>query len=1853
MKQCLLPLRECLSWIYTRLLPAVLLRAPLATAFSLQPLAFRLSVAAALLCAPLAAGGQTKTIHLRTETISTESRTNAAALAPTRGLAADAPAAGLFLLQLEGTVTPGWQAELRTLGVELLKYVPEDAFITRFNKVPLDRVRALSFVRWVGAYRPEHKVHPRLAATAQAALQSKYLLAVNVLISPQATTAETAEVRALFSSVANESKLRQGTILRGSLPPRSLDALAQSSAVLWIERAAKRKLVDEMASKVVGGDDGLTGTPTVTQQLGFDGSGVTVCVADTGLDTGDTNTMHPDLEGRVVGFQYYGTSPDGTPLTDGSDGYGHGTHCAGIVAGNAATGETDPDTGAFYGLGVASGANLFIERIFDDNANGVEPFPSDDTLAKDAVRNGAVIGSNSWGNDVQGEYDTDASQFDELVRTVDASAGVDVPYILEFSSGNAGPDTQTVGSPATAKNVIATGACENVPGTLALTYGLYADGEDTMADFSSRGPCEDGRIKPDVVAPGTWIASAASAAALDEASIAWTPIDDYYVYMGGTSMSGPYAAGAAAVFVQFYKTLHTNAMPSPALVKAALINSANELDVLNGGPGPIPNNDEGWGRITLTNIIFTNFITAPRFYEYVDQTALLTNSQIHTHHTLVRNSGQPLKITLAYTDVAGFPGALPALVNDLDLEVVGPDGTLYRGNQFAGNDSVPNAPSPDTLNNVEAVHLSQPLPGDYLVRVRARHVVQDARYDTASIDQDFALVISGDLARPGVGSVLLDRPSYTVPSVIQLSVFDPTRAASNTVSVLLKSTTEPTGETCTLHSSGNYGAFTGAVATVAGTTTVDGKLQIQNGDVIEADYFDSYGVKRIATAVADLVAPVISGVTAIADLGVITLSWLTSEPTSSIARYSTNLTFNLATTNLALVTSHSVRLTKLIPGQTYYFYVVSADEAGNFTTNNNSGVYFSFVGIATPTVLLVDAYTPVNGSSEIPDSTYTNAVAAAGFSFAHWKVSARGSPLLSDLQAFPVVIWRLVDDIINYGVDEDGFPDPTATNNTLTAQQQIMIQDYLDSGGSFCMSAMGILTQLGNVPFRKNALQVAGFKQNPDPPSACANCDEDFGVPAILGAQGNPLSSGMYMTLDYSLYPGFDLEEFVFGPDFSDTFTPGTNATPILFESVSGKACGMTYPRVGVDSPGRVAFLSFPLDTIPLSGSPPNNEGVFLRNILNFLTPGANGVAAVFLDHTVYSIPDRIIIEVGDTDLTGTGQTQATCSTSSSTNRITITLSETTHPGLFRGFLTLVTTNAAGNQLAVRNGDTVTVGYFDASNNSTVDATAAVDIVPPAITQVSATTRYGDAVVSWTTSKPADSLVQYGESVLLGRTAYAGKLVTNHAVSITSLTANRDYFYQVTSRDTAGNATTDTNLYTFTTQKAPQPPWLDNLESGADGWTVVPDPSGTDRNWALGTPANSLAGSAHSGSNAWGTDLASQGFNFMASTCLGSPFIDLSGLSQATLYFWHCCQASSGLEILQLGVSTNSSTSPFDLATLVDYSAEVTAGWKQTSVSLNAFVGKTIQVVWYYGGFDIGSPPAGWMLDDISITGVSAGASGTITITKNLGQGKWTLKGPISQTGTAPATTITNAPAGPYTVQFSDVTFYQTPLAQSNNLAMSGTLNFTGNYGFLDFNNNGISDSWEKYYFGGATSNRTQFTDTDGDGMPDYAEFIAGTNPTNAASKLLFLGANLLTNHLVQLEWAAIPGRLYQVQSSTLALPQGPPRLSGSMDTLDGTFTLHVDAPTNLPYVIQVSSNLNVWTSSYTNLAGGYRDWPDPAAAQSARRFYRTVVLPAATTNLQGWTPVTEWIQASGSPMYYTTSSTNQGVHAYRVQVRP
>ena len=862
-------------------------------------------------------------------------------------------------------------------------------------------------------------------------------------------------------------------------------------------------------------------------------------------------------------------------------------------------------------------------------------------------------------------------------------------------------------------------------------------------------------------------------------------------------------------------------------------------------------------------------------------------------------------------------------------------------------------------------------------------------------------------------------------------------------------------------------------------------------------------------------------------------------------RYGTNsANLNLSVTNLALMTSHVVKLAKLLPGVTYYFTVVSADAATNVGTDNNGGVNYNFVGVATPTVLLVDAYDneaeSTAGSTVIPDSSYTNVLAAAGVSFGFWKVTARGYPQLTDLQPYPIVIWRITDDIVNYGVDADGLPDPTATNNTLNAQQQYMVQSYLNGGGAFFISAMSILSQIGDVPFRHNVLQVAGFNQNPDPPAPCSDCDEDFGVPSIFGGP-TTIASGVGLTLNYANYPSFDDGAGdIYGPDFSDTFTPSTASTAITFESVSGKPCAMSYPNIGVSSPGRVVFLAYPLDALPTNGTAPNNAVALVKNIVNFLAPGVNGQGVIFLDDTIYTTNSIVTVQVGDSDRAGAGQTQVSFAASSRTNRTIITLSETTHPGLFTGYITLVGGGGTTNQLLVQNGDTITATYFDASNNTNVLTSARVDTVPPVITQVAAATDYSNAKITWVTSKAADSSVQYSESPLPDRSAFVSALVTNHAVTLSGLSANRIYYYQVVSRDQAGNITVNDNggkLFTFQTLKAPAPPWFDNLESGAPGWSVVPDPAfGSDLNWTLGTPHNALVTSAYSGTNAWGSDLNGNQNFFLASSYLYTPVIDLSGLSSATLTFYDACDFSQIYEDGVIYVSTNSATPPGSLPMAADLTGAVDL-WDQETVDLTPWVGKTVQIVFYYEGVAAGSVINGWTIDDISITGVVIG--GTISITKNLGQGMWSLSSVTAlgtvpvQSGFSPTVTISNLPAGPYLVDFGAVPYYITPPDQTNTLTAGGALNFSGSYTFLDVNHNGISDAWEMANFGSIATNRTALTDTDHDGMTDYAEFIAGTDPNNAASRFYFTGETLGTNHLAQMNWSCVTNRLYQVNMST------------------------------------------------------------------------------------------------------------------------
>src|SRR5262245_3350255 len=136
-----------------------------------------------LLLSAVSVFGQDKIIRLRNQAISTPPKPAASI----QSQAVESPVSGLFLVQFNSRLHPGWREQLRQLRVELVRYVPDDAFIAKFNNVSPARVGALSFVHWVGSYRPEHKIHPRLVAAATAASRTNETVSVNILLSSSST----------------------------------------------------------------------------------------------------------------------------------------------------------------------------------------------------------------------------------------------------------------------------------------------------------------------------------------------------------------------------------------------------------------------------------------------------------------------------------------------------------------------------------------------------------------------------------------------------------------------------------------------------------------------------------------------------------------------------------------------------------------------------------------------------------------------------------------------------------------------------------------------------------------------------------------------------------------------------------------------------------------------------------------------------------------------------------------------------------------------------------------------------------------------------------------------------------------------------------------------------------------------------------------------------------------------------------------------------------------------------------------------------------------------------------------------------------------------------------------------------------------------------------------------------------------------------------------------------------------------------------------------------------------------------------------------------------------------------------
>jgi serine protease AprX len=316
-----------------------------------------------------------------------------------------------------------------------------------------------------------------------------------------------------------------------------------------IEKAAAREDVRSLSSvklefaTCLNNSRPLINADQVANNLGFNGTGVTVAVVDTGIDA-----THPALAPVIT------AQVDVTGLGNG-DGFGHGTHCAGIVASQGPT-----------FVGIAPGASLIAIRVMDNSgnmssANGVAGLQA-------AVQAGARVASNSWGFSHGGHGGwSDSDGTCVLCTAADnaVAAGVVVVVAGGNEDNNSGGFDTHLRCPGIARSVITVAA---------------SDKSDNMAGFSSLGPTPDGRAKPDVTAPGVNINSCRATGTslgptVDPAGI--------FITLSGTSMATPHIAGVAALM------LNKNPKLTPAQVKGIIMAS-----VVNLGA---PANQMGTGRI--------------------------------------------------------------------------------------------------------------------------------------------------------------------------------------------------------------------------------------------------------------------------------------------------------------------------------------------------------------------------------------------------------------------------------------------------------------------------------------------------------------------------------------------------------------------------------------------------------------------------------------------------------------------------------------------------------------------------------------------------------------------------------------------------------------------------------------------------------------------------------------------------------------------------------------------------------------------------------------------------------------------------------------------------------------------------------------------------------------------------------------------------------------------------------------------------------------------------------------------------------------------------------------------------------
>ncbi|CAM9226760.1 unnamed protein product, partial [Ectocarpus fasciculatus] len=465
------------------------------------------------------------------------------------------------------------------------------------------------------------------------------------------------------------------------------------------------------------------------------GEGQVIGISDTGIDMqscffkdDSASFIYDSLNPAHRKILYYHTQ-----FGDRMDSAaGHGTHVAGSLAGSTS------QTGYSLYNGIASAAKVSFFDLHSSGPEGELSVPSDlSKIFLPLYATGARVISNSWG---MPNYSELANSYTLDSRAVDMFMYIYPDSLIIFAAGNNGAlGENSVVAPSTNKNGISVGASLNSRGGIVAVKGVGisdAYNEEGVAHFSSRGPTRDGRMKPDVLAPG-WVTSSAAVGRACG-----------LVVMEGTSMATPLVAGVASrvreYFMKgYYPTGYANVSdeftPSGALLKAILIHSSQPMArrVFEGGSsetlGAYPSNEQGYGRVSIDRILAPVVSDSTRLFvrgaaHATDPYYVSFNEtgQRHLYEIVVGwRPPRVLRVTVTYTDFPAFPTMENMIINRLSVVVRdGTSGQLYSRINSAWE-----------KDNVFVIDIHDPLANStLLVNILAEFLLSE---------QSYALVVSG------------------------------------------------------------------------------------------------------------------------------------------------------------------------------------------------------------------------------------------------------------------------------------------------------------------------------------------------------------------------------------------------------------------------------------------------------------------------------------------------------------------------------------------------------------------------------------------------------------------------------------------------------------------------------------------------------------------------------------------------------------------------------------------------------------------------------------------------------------------------------------------------------------------------------------------------------------------------------------------------------------------------------------------------------------------------------------------------------------------------------------------------------